>query len=163
MRYSSLIVLCLAQSRYATRGVSLKGTLDSEKLCYYRNTFVGQYYTGTGPWHTFIIVDAGIIRITHRDSGMSLSPTLLALLLFSFAQISFLLHLLDPSWLAREIRKIPLRIHHLCVLLNYNCPGRIAFTPISPLYSFKANLISHSFIAKWTHKNISFSFCNSHQ
>ena len=105
---------------------------------------------------------AGIIRITHRDSEMSLSPTLLALLLFSFAQISFLLHLLDPSWLVREIRKIPLRIHHLCVLLNYKCPGRMVFTPI---YCIPSRLISSAtllWLNEPTRITNSFSFCNSH-
>lgn len=43
--------------------------------------------------------------VTHRDSGPSLNPTPLTLLLFSFAQISFLLHLPDPSWLVRERRE----------------------------------------------------------
>lgn len=41
-------------------------------------------------------------RATYRDSGLFLNPTPLTLLLFSFAQISFLLHLPDLSWLERE-------------------------------------------------------------
>lgn len=92
--------------------------------------------------NTFAILDVGITRITHRDSGLSLSPILLALLLFSFVQISFLLHLLDPSWLAREIRKTQLRINHLYTLVNYNCPGRMAFTSSLSLHYIPSRLIS---------------------
>lgn len=61
-------------------------------------------------------------RVTHRDSGPSLNPKLLTLLLSSFAQISFLLHLLDLSWLEGRIRKTGLRTSHMDVSMNY-CPS----------------------------------------
>lgn len=84
-------------------------------------------------------------RVTYRDSGPFLNPTPLTLLLFSFAQISFLLHLPDLFWLERKDQKSNIKDKpHLCLNELVFHPGKAPLTfsiNNDLLYSFKANLL----------------------
>lgn len=110
MRYRKFTMQCPAYSRNSTNKSFITRDLGPTRI-----KFLEELLHISNSWHH---------RITHRDSGLSLNPTPLTLLLFSSAQISFLLHLPDPSWLTRE--KLESRIKgkpHLCLIELLSQPG----------------------------------------
>lgn len=123
---------CLAHSRNSTNGSFISRDLRSTRIKLLEEIL---HISGSSDH-----------RVTYRDSGPFLNPTPLTLLLFSFAQISFLLHLPDLSWLEREDQKSNIKDKpHLCLNELVFHPGKAPLTlSINNgllLYSFKANLL----------------------